>query len=72
MKLTIPLAIIVALGLSACEVNAPEGKPGPAGATGAARSKGSEGAAGATGEQGKTGKPAAETIVVVPVPAEKK
>jgi hypothetical protein len=69
MKLIVPLAIIVALGLSACEVNTPAGPAGPAGAPGAAGSKGSDGAAGAEGATGKTGKPASETIVVVPVPA---
>ena len=72
MKLIIPLAIVVALGMSACEVNTPAGAPGPAGATGAAGAKGAagaEGSAGATGEKGNTGKPASDTIVVVPVPA---
>jgi hypothetical protein len=69
MKLIIPIAIVVALGLSACEVNTPAGPAGPAGAPGAAGAKGSEGAAGAEGASGKTGKPASETIVVVPVPA---
>jgi hypothetical protein len=69
MKLIIPIAIVVALGLSACEVNTPAGPAGPAGAAGAAGAKGSEGAAGAEGASGKAGKPASETIVVVPVPA---
>jgi hypothetical protein len=69
MKLIIPIAIVVALGLSACEVNTPAGPAGPAGAPGAAGAKGSEGSAGAEGATGKTGKPASETIVVVPVPA---
>lgn len=66
MKLIIPLAIVAALGMSACEVNTPAG---PAGATGATGSKGTDGATGAEGEAGKAGKPASETIVVVPVPA---
>ena len=68
MKLIIPLAITLALGLSACEVNVPEGAPGPAGAKGASGAAGAEGAAGATGAQGNTGKPAANTVVVVPNP----
>src|SRR5688572_14583562 len=69
MKLIIPLAIVAALGMSACEVNTPAGPAGPAGAPGAAGSKGSDGAAGVDGATGKAGKPASETIVVVPVPA---
>jgi hypothetical protein len=69
MKLIIPMALVAALGMSACEVNTPAGPAGATGATGASGSKGSDGAAGAEGAAGKAGKPASETIVVVPVPA---
>lgn len=71
MKLMVAVALVTALGLSACEVNTPAGAPGPAGAKGAAGSdgaNGANGAAGAQGAQGNTGKPAANTVVVVPVP----
>jgi hypothetical protein len=62
MKYMLIAVIVATLGMSACEVSAPQGAPGPAGAKGAA------GADGATGAQGDKGKPAASTVVVVPVP----
>jgi len=71
MKLMVAVALVTALGLSACEVNTPAGAPGPAGAKGAAGTDGADGAKGAEGApgaQGNTGKPAANTVVVVPVP----
>lgn len=71
MKLMIAVALVTALGLSACEINTPPGAPGPAGAKGAAGATGTEGATGAkgaAGAQGDTGKTAPGTVVVVPVP----
>jgi hypothetical protein len=74
MKLMIAVALVTALGLSACEINTPPGAPGPAGAkgasgaTGATGTEGAAGAKGAAGAQGDTGKTAPGTVVVVPVP----
>lgn len=61
MKFIIPLAIAVALSVSACEVKTPAGPPGPAGAPGA------PGAAVVVEKD----KPAKDTVVVVPVPDKK-
>ncbi len=74
MKRMVVAAIVIALGLSACEINTPPGAPGPAGAKGAAGATGSAGtdgaagAKGAAGTQGDTGKTGPGTVVVVPVP----
>ena len=68
MKYMLIAVVVATLGMSACEVSAPQGAPGPAGAKGAAGAQGAAGSDGATGAQGDKGKPATNTVVVVPVP----
>jgi hypothetical protein len=56
---TLFVALIVALGLSACA-----GPPGPTGATGATGAPGYQGPTGRTGQTGLSG---GETVIVTPV-----
>jgi hypothetical protein len=77
-QFTLAAAVLISLGLTACERPGPTvvttpapaptvvTVPGPAGATGATGATGTQGTAGATGTPGEPGKTNTDTVVVVP------